>query len=723
MARIKVIDKTTGQSGTIEDWDLDPNKFDVVGGASQPNTASTMGGVKGTIRKGSELLNTLGLGAVPGAAASIYEIPGMVGRGFQKRSVEEAAQDNPFLTGQKQRSLIKARTEGIGENIKQAGKETAGLASWMINPMSKATLPVKMGAAALSGGLSNMSQEDSTAGSVATSAGISSLFPPVFKAGGAVLNKVGKAGKDLVLNIFKPSSAMLDDFRKFVKLDFVDEFLKRDAKNVSKMGDDEMVNYFSSKSKDTIGKVNDYLKQTGEYIESSDFFNSVKEVFNSKLKYETGENKLLQAPARKKILEIMRDYIGISEDQMEKMIASKQFLPLEMPPIRIDTFNMMKSDLQDAASSFYNNGKKTSASSAVADIARKFGDLIETRVPEVKQMNQSTQYYKVALDALQKRVDLLKTSGGFIKNITGQGLAPGLIGGALGALTGNPLTAALTGAGVSVGSAALNTMTQSPSIVKNISKKLIGAGKASVPDFIKKLLPITTGKGVGAIMGKPSEPSVIPTPTETPELPPNQFPPVGDIADTTNVETQTEVAPETETTPSQYEITPEMVKMARLMYSDKIADRIEKAYNAQFYGQQWEKKLSGGEAKKTELQQKFSNAASAGEKALALIKSGTVKSGLGQKQMGALGETFGFNSENQQTYRSTLAIARTAVRNAMLGANMTPKELESIQAFIPEFDDAPNIAEYKLNTFILLMNEFGKRFEGVVSNQIQPSTE
>lgn len=111
-------------------------------------------------------------------------------------------------------------------------------------------------------------------------------------------------------------------------------------------------------------------------------------------------------------------------------------------------------------------------------------------------------------------------------------------------------------------------------------------------------------------------------------------------------------------------------------------------------------------SKATEKERQFQNAATAAQQALDLLQTGSAKSGFGQKFLGGIGEKLGSNSPEQQRYRASIALARTTARNALLGANMTEKELESIQAFIPEYDDAPNVAEEKLNTFIELMEQF-----------------
>jgi hypothetical protein len=121
-------------------------------------------------------------------------------------------------------------------------------------------------------------------------------------------------------------------------------------------------------------------------------------------------------------------------------------------------------------------------------------------------------------------------------------------------------------------------------------------------------------------------------------------------------------------------------------------------------------------------QQSFASAGQAAEQALSLLESGSVSTGIGQGFLGGIGEKTGMNSQTQQQYRSTVALARTAARNAMLGANMSEKELESMSAFIPEFNDAPNIAKTKLQTFVTLMNQFSQNFEGVTSTGQLPST-
>jgi hypothetical protein len=108
----------------------------------------------------------------------------------------------------------------------------------------------------------------------------------------------------------------------------------------------------------------------------------------------------------------------------------------------------------------------------------------------------------------------------------------------------------------------------------------------------------------------------------------------------------------------------------------------------------------------TEKQAAYESAAQGGEYALKLLQGGGVSTGFGQGIMGAIGEKLGTNSDTQTDYRSTVAGVRTILRNAMLGANMSAGEMESLGPFIPDFNDPPNVAQQKLKTFIRLSRTF-----------------
>jgi hypothetical protein len=108
----------------------------------------------------------------------------------------------------------------------------------------------------------------------------------------------------------------------------------------------------------------------------------------------------------------------------------------------------------------------------------------------------------------------------------------------------------------------------------------------------------------------------------------------------------------------------------------------------------------GGGGKKTEKQMAYEAAGQIAQNALAKLQTGSATSGFGQNMLGSIGEKLGTNTASQQSYRSDIAAMRTAVQNALLGANMSPKEMEQIMAAIPQYNDAPSIAKQKLNSLI-----------------------
>jgi hypothetical protein len=107
-----------------------------------------------------------------------------------------------------------------------------------------------------------------------------------------------------------------------------------------------------------------------------------------------------------------------------------------------------------------------------------------------------------------------------------------------------------------------------------------------------------------------------------------------------------------------------------------------------------------GGGKKTEKQMAYEAAATIAGNALAKLNSGDVASGFGQKTFGAIGEKTGANTVAQQSYRSDIAAMRTAIQNALLGANMSPAEMEQIMAAIPQYNDNEAVAKQKLNSLM-----------------------
>lgn len=132
---------------------------------------------------------------------------------------------------------------------------------------------------------------------------------------------------------------------------------------------------------------------------------------------------------------------------------------------------------------------------------------------------------------------------------------------------------------------------------------------------------------------------------------------------------------------------------------------------------------TGAGGKKTEKQMAYEAAANIAQNALTKLNSGAIQSGFGQKTLGSIGETLGTNSAEQQAYRSDIAAMRTAIQNALLGANMSPKEMEQVMAAIPQYSDDPNIARQKLQSLMtnlpLLAGSGQEVSQPLTSDQLQ----
>lgn len=132
--------------------------------------------------------------------------------------------------------------------------------------------------------------------------------------------------------------------------------------------------------------------------------------------------------------------------------------------------------------------------------------------------------------------------------------------------------------------------------------------------------------------------------------------------------------------------------------------------------------------KQTEKQMAYTAAANIAQNALNKLNSGQVSTGIGNKVLGSLGEKLGTNSVEQQAYRSDIAAMRTAIQNALLGANMSPKEMEQIMAAIPQYNDNIDIAKSKLQSLMTNLpimagggQEVAQQYDSDTINQILAS--
>lgn len=134
-------------------------------------------------------------------------------------------------------------------------------------------------------------------------------------------------------------------------------------------------------------------------------------------------------------------------------------------------------------------------------------------------------------------------------------------------------------------------------------------------------------------------------------------------------------------------ITPEMLNIAQLTLPPTEFAKLEAIY---------ERQQGAEQPKLTEKQRAYQGSIELADEALSLLETGNVKSGIGRGVTGKIGEKLGTLSEDEQNYRSTISLMRTAVKNALLGSAMSTQEIESIEGAIPEFNDDIETAKRKL---------------------------
>jgi len=158
------------------------------------------------------------------------------------------------------------------------------------------------------------------------------------------------------------------------------------------------------------------------------------------------------------------------------------------------------------------------------------------------------------------------------------------------------------------------------------------------------------------------------------------------------------------------QITPQQAMMAQMLLSPKELTKFNNMYNIQQQEQERVTKLEASKKPKamTEKQKAYDSASIGAKSALDLLtkKGSKVKTGIGEGIKAQIGEKTGQISDEQVEYRSKVAGVRTLLKNAVLGANMSKQEMESLAPFIPEYNDAPNVAKQKLKTFIEMTKLF-----------------
>lgn len=415
--------------------------------------------IKNTTQGVSNFLRDMGLGLIPDTLATGYEIPRAVRQSVMKDNSGYINQgsgkyvENPFMNKE---DLIKSSSPV--EGTKRAARNFAGAASWAI-PVGKGPLLGKMALGAASGGLSAASQEKATKESIGTSALLGATLPVAFAGGEKVLRTIGKGGKALAGQMFKPTVKEIGELRKFGKTDFFDEFVKRDLPNVANKNSDEIAGYFANKVGELNGATDDFLRQANKTVKKAQLE-----------KYIDDTVKPLQQPGR------------LFQDQtIQRLQSLKDQLAQVGDDVNLVTVNQMKRDIQNIADSAYSLNASDPAAKKLASVATSFNNLIEEMAPGTKDINRKIMYYRLADTTFQRARDqAAKSGGGLVGRLTGAGAMGGL---AYGAMTANPAVA-----GAAVLPLVLESLLRNPKYQGKVGQALIKAGNAKTPELLQKLL-------------------------------------------------------------------------------------------------------------------------------------------------------------------------------------------------------------------------------------------
>jgi len=130
--------------------------------------------------------------------------------------------------------------------------------------------------------------------------------------------------------------------------------------------------------------------------------------------------------------------------------------------------------------------------------------------------------------------------------------------------------------------------------------------------------------------------------------------------------------------------------------------------------------------KYSEGDKKFLLAKNEATKAFNTLNKGNVTTGKVAAASSNLSQFLGTQDEDTTAFKAQLATARTAARNALLGASMSDQELESFLDAIFSYSNEPRIIKQKLKTFIESMQDYENSIAGTgsgIEDLFQQSTQ
>jgi hypothetical protein len=509
---------------------------------------------------------------------------------------------------------------------------------------------------------SKLKGEKQSAGKIVREAALSGVGElagaGIARIGGKVVGKVGsklsKSSMDVVKKAFKPTATMISKTPAFSSSDDFAKFFIQEGKNIS----DETISALQ-KSYDDIAN-NPSIKFNGDDVidhllkKATELESKAPQKFKGMAKQFIQEAENIQQSigrgniALSDVVKIRKQY-----DELVRNFAADDFT---------DVSNTMRRSLMD----FINNsadkaGAKAADGSSLGELGKKLNKFYAAR------------------DIIEAGLAKRGNRGPFtLPNIAG-----GAIGGSLGGVPGAV-------AGYVIGSAGEN-----PRIIAGVAKALGGLGKKfesqSLKEPTKKIIDImgslgqVTSQALGSIFEQFG--------STTYSIPSN----TSDVVFSQDGDDN-----------NQPLITNEEMAMLYLMdiqeTNGKNITKLKTVFDLL--------SPSGSNKKLSEGDKKFALAEQEASKALKILESGKATTGKIPAITSKFSEFFGTQDVNTTALKSQIATARTAARNALLGANMSDKELESYLDAVFSYSNEPAIIAQKLRSFIGSMKDYRTNISG-----------
>src|SRR3990167_297509 len=280
-----------------------------------------------------------------------------------------------------------------------------------------------------------------------------------------------RSGKKIITQLFHPQETELAKFQRNTGMDFGDEILRREGRNIAGKNYKEIINHFQDRERQADQAVDQLLSKSGKTVDRNLLVNEVDKLV---VKLRPQQWNIGTGTAISQLQ-------GIKED----LLLNPQQLPLV-------TLNNIKRQLQGIAKGAYTiKGDSTIASEAVAGLADVVKTGIERLYQQVQDMNKVTQLYHLATRAIERQANAagIKRSTDLLGKIV-QSIPLGVLG--FGVAGGNFPIAAGAGAMVA-GSMARNAL-YSPQAQTGIAQGLQRAGQSfqapvqqGIRNFLTKL--------------------------------------------------------------------------------------------------------------------------------------------------------------------------------------------------------------------------------------------